>query len=110
MNDYINAIYAQDWKRGGSNALDEPWTDPVIQSIRIEKFISGYIFQFFERIFEDISVPNSAMMKRSIPTGASQIPYHSLLDFLDEQFNQEFGPDDVFMPFFDNTKAFDYAK
>lgn len=30
MNDYINAIYAQDWKRGGSNALDEPWTDPVI--------------------------------------------------------------------------------
>ena len=29
MNDYINAIYAQDWKRGGSNSLDEPWTDPV---------------------------------------------------------------------------------
>ena len=27
-----------------------------------------------------------------------------------EQFNQEFGPDDVFMPFFDNTKAFDYGK
>ena len=48
------------------------------------------------------------MMKRSIPTGASQIPYHSLLEFLDEQ---EFGPDDaIFMPFFDNTKAFDYGK
>ena len=30
MNDYINAIYAQDWKRDGSNAFDEPWTDPVI--------------------------------------------------------------------------------
>ena len=44
MNDYINAIYAQDWKRDGSNALDEPWTDPVIESIQIEKFISGYIF------------------------------------------------------------------
>ena len=34
MNDYINAIYAQDWKRGGSNlgtdlVNDESWTDPV---------------------------------------------------------------------------------
>ena len=47
MNDYINAIYAQDWKRGGSNALDEPWTDPVIESIRIETFISGF-FSFLK--------------------------------------------------------------
>ena len=43
MNDYINAIYGQEWKRDGSNALDEPWTDPVIESIRIENLFRDFL-------------------------------------------------------------------